>query len=90
MAERCAFFLFRENDNVKCLICNHGSQKNEKLQKLSLKAWGNFIAKSKLWTNAKPIEDEYSNLTVVYEQAKNLEYRNTIPGSPYYLPDTNI
>lgn len=38
-----------------------------------MKGWENFIATSKIWTVVKPIGDEYTNLTLVYEQVKNVE-----------------
>ena len=44
--------------------------KKEKVQKLSSTGWGNFIALLKSWTNLKPIDYEYSNLGVFYEQVK--------------------
>ena len=40
------------------------------VQKLSSKGWGNFIARSKSWTNIKPINNEYINLPSVYEQVE--------------------
>ena len=63
-----------ENDDVKCLVYNRKVQKKkEKVQKLSPKKWGNFIEKSKQWTNVKPVDDEYSSLTVVYDGNRNVE-----------------
>ena len=47
--------------------------KKEKVQKLSSTGWGNFIALLKSWTNLKPIDYEYSNLGVFYEQVKCVE-----------------
>ena len=47
--------------------------KKEKVQKLSSTGWGNFIALLKSWTNLKPIDYEYSNLGVFYEQIKYVE-----------------
>ena len=47
--------------------------KKEKVQKLSSTGWGNFIALLKSWTNLKPIDYEYSNLGVFYEQVKYVE-----------------
>ena len=45
----------------------------EKVQKLSSTGSGNFIALLKSWTNLKPIDYEYSNLGVFYEQIKYVE-----------------
>lgn len=45
----------------------------EKVQKLSSIGSGNFIALLKSWTNLKPIDYEYSNLGVFYEQIKYVE-----------------
>lgn len=47
--------------------------KKEKVQKLSSTGWGNFIALLKSWNNLKPIDYEYSNLGVFYEQVKYVE-----------------
>ena len=67
MAEPCSFgsvknenvyclicvllIMLNVNDNVKCLICNRELRKKEKVQKLSSKAWENFVTISKSWTN---------------------------------------
>lgn len=45
----------------------------EKVQKLSSIGSGNFIALLKSWPNLKPIDYEYSNLGVFYEQIKYVE-----------------
>ena len=65
MAEPCALSSV-ENDNVKCLICNHESQKKRMFKNYHSKDRGSFIAISKSWTNAKQIDDGAQQLKSNY------------------------
>ena len=72
MAEPCPF-LSVEDENNK-LLCNRGLLKKGKSQILSIKGWENFKEISKTWMNVNiPIDDQYHNLTLVYEEVKNAE-----------------
>ena len=47
-----------------------------------MKGKGNFVAISKLWTNIKPIDNEYTNVPSVYEQVKNAIRQSHNLGKP--------
>lgn len=66
-------FLSVETKSEKCLLCNCDLFKKEKVQKLTIKGWQKFIDISKSWESVNiPIENEYHNLTLVYEQVKDV------------------
>lgn len=79
---------------------NHGLIADKKKKsEIIIKRMGKFIAKSKSWTNVTSIDNEWNNLSAVYDHVKNagenhLEKSLSTTGhhssKSYQLPDTKF